>query len=68
MNEAGRVCTRVYDLIRATEKGRLVCKSSCHSCPALHRGAGPVAPCDSHPLAEGHLFCLNLTSNHFAIF
>ena len=51
----------------ATEKGRLVCKSSCHSCPALHRKAGPVAPRDNHSLAEGHLFSPNLTSNHLAI-
>ena len=30
------------------------CKRSCHSCPALHRRTGPLAPCDSHSLAEGH--------------
>ena len=33
-----------------------VCKSSCHSCPALHRKTGPLAPCDNHSLAEGHWF------------
>ena len=32
------------------------CKSSCHSCPALHRRTGPLAPRDNHSLAEGHLF------------
>ena len=32
------------------------CKSSCHSCPALHRRTGPLAPRDSHSLAEGHWF------------
>ena len=30
------------------------CKSSCHSCPALHRRTGPLAPRDNHSLAEGH--------------
>ena len=43
-----------------------VCKSSCHSCPALHRGTGPLAPRDNHPLAEGHWFftdhCLRSTA------
>ena len=38
------------------------CKSSCHSCPALHRRTGPVAPRDNHSLAEGHwifsVYCL----------
>ena len=37
-------------------------KSSCHSCPALHRRTGPVAPRDNHSLAEGHwiftVYCL----------
>ena len=33
-----------------------VCESSCHSCPALHRGTGPLAPRDNHTLAEGHWF------------
>ena len=32
------------------------CKSSCHSCPELHRRTGPLAPRDNHSLAEGHLF------------
>ena len=32
------------------------CKSSCHSCPALHRRTGPLAPRDNHPLAKGHWF------------
>ena len=35
-------------------------ESSCHSCPALHRRTGPLAPSDNHSLAEGHLsfsFC-----------
>ena len=32
------------------------CKSSCHSCPALHRRTGPLAPRDNHSLAEGHWF------------
>ena len=32
------------------------CKSSCHSCPALHCRAGPLAPRDNHFLAEGHWF------------
>ena len=32
------------------------CKSSCHSCPALHRRTGPLAPRDNHSLAEGHCF------------
>ena len=40
-----------------------VCKSSC---PALHRGTGPLAPRDNHPLAEGHWFftdrCLRSTA------
>ena len=31
-------------------------KSSCHSCPALHRRTGPLAPRDNHSLAEGHSF------------
>ena len=34
-----------------------LCESSCHSCPALHRRTGPLAPCDDHTLAEGHWFC-----------
>ena len=34
-----------------------VCKSSCHSCPALHRRIGPLAPRDNHTLAKGHWFC-----------
>ena len=42
------------------QKGWLCCKSSCHGCPALHRRAGPLAPCDNHSLAEGHLFFLVL--------
>ena len=46
------------------KKGRLVCTSSCHGCPALHRRTGPLAPHDNHSLAEGHRFCPNLTSNH----
>ena len=33
-----------------------VCESSCHSCPALHRRTGPLAPRDNHTLAEGHWF------------
>ena len=33
-----------------------VCHSSCHSCPALHRKTGPLAPRDNHSLAEGHWF------------
>ena len=32
------------------------CKSSCHSCPALHCRKGPLAPRDNHSLAEGHWF------------
>ena len=32
------------------------CKSSCHSCPALHRRTGPLAPRNNHSLAEGHRF------------
>ena len=31
-----------------------VCESICHSCPALHRRRGPLAPRDNHTLAEGH--------------
>ena len=31
-----------------------VCESSCHSCPALHRRTGPLAPRVTHTLAEGH--------------
>ena len=34
-----------------------MCESSCHSCPALHRRTGPVAPRDNPSLAEGHWFC-----------
>ena len=34
-----------------------VCESSYHSCPALHRRTGPVAPRDNHSLTKGHLFC-----------
>ena len=33
-----------------------VCESSCHSCLALHRRTGPLAPRDNHTLAEGHWF------------
>ena len=33
-----------------------VCKSSCHSCPALHGRTGPLAPRDNRSLAEGHWF------------
>ena len=32
------------------------CKSSCHSCPALHRKTRPLAPRDNHALAKGHGF------------
>ena len=32
------------------------CKSSCHSCPAVHRRTRPLAPRDNHSLAEGHWF------------
>ena len=46
------------------QKGRLVCKSGCHGCPALHHRTGPLAPHDNHSLAEGHRFCPNLASNH----
>ena len=46
------------------KKGRLVCRSTCHGCPALHRRTGPLAPHDNHSLAKGHHFCPNLTSNH----
>ena len=57
-SEANRICTRVYVLISATKKGRLVCKSSCHGCPALHRRTGPVIPRDYHSLAEAIVFAL----------
>ena len=50
------------------KKGMLVCKSSCHGCPALHYRTGLLAPHDNHSLAEGHLVLSNLTSNHGAIF
>ena len=50
------------------KKGRLVCKSTSHSCPALHRRTGLLAPSDNHPLADGHQFLSDLTSNHGAIF
>ena len=33
-----------------------VCKSSCHTCPALHPRTGPLAPRDNHPLAKGHWY------------
>ena len=33
-----------------------VCKSSCSSCPALHRRTGPLAPRDNQSLAEGDWF------------
>ena len=46
------------------QKGRLACKSGCHSCPALHRRTGPLAPHDNHSLVEGHRFCPNLAPNH----
>ena len=32
------------------------CKSSCHSCPVLHRRTGPLAPRDNNSLAEGHWY------------
>ena len=32
------------------------CKSSRHSCPALHHRTGPLAPRDNHSLAEGYCF------------
>ena len=32
------------------------CKSSCHSCPALHRSTEPLAPRDNHTLAKGQWF------------
>ena len=35
------------------------CKSSCHSCPALHRRTGPLAPRDNHSLAQGHWFAVS---------
>ena len=41
---------------QSTKKGKLVCESGYHGCPALHRRARPVAPRDNHSLAEGHLF------------
>ena len=34
-----------------------MCETSCHSCPALHRRTGPVAPRDNRSLAEGNRFC-----------
>ena len=34
-----------------------VCESSCHSCTALHRKTGPLAPQDNHTLVKGHCFC-----------
>ena len=46
------------------QKGRLVCKSGCHGCPALHRRTGPLAPHDNHSLAEGHRLCSYLASIH----
>ena len=33
-----------------------VCKSSCYSCPALHRRTRLLAPPDNHSLAEGNWF------------
>ena len=69
-------CTLLSDLGHATfrypvlaallcyQKGRLACKSGCHGCAALHCRTGPLAPHDTHSLAEGHRFCLNLASNH----
>ena len=72
-------CTLLSDLGHATfcnvplsrlggsfvlQKGRLVCNSGSHSCPASHRRTGPLAPHDNHSLAEGHRFCPNLASNH----
>ena len=69
-------CTLLSDLGHATfsfpvlavllcyKKGGLVCKSGCHGCPAMHRRTGPLAPHDNHSLAEGHLFCPILASNH----
>ena len=53
---------------QCNKKGRLCCKSGCHGCPALHGRTGPVVPSDNHCLAEGHLFCPNLTPNQRAIF
>ena len=40
-----------------------MCESSCYSCLALHRRAGPLAPRDNHSLAEGYQFCPNLSSS-----
>ena len=48
-------CTRESYANQSTKKEKLVCESGCHGCPALHRGAGPVAPRHIHSLAEGHL-------------
>ena len=39
-----KLVPHVYVLIRAGEKWTLWCKSSCHSCPALHRGADGWPP------------------------
>ena len=57
------VCTN-----QCYKKGRLVCTSSCHGCPTLHRRTRPLAPHDNHSLAEGHRFFPNLTSNHLQSF
>ena len=34
-----------------------VCETSCHTCLALHRRTGLLAPRYNHSLAEGHWFC-----------
>ena len=41
---------------QCNKKGGCAVRGSCHGCPAMHRRAGPLAPCDNHSLAEGHLF------------
>ena len=40
------------------KKRRLVCKSSCHGCPALHRRTGPVAPVTTTPWPKAIIFAL----------
>ena len=40
---------------QCNRKGGCAVRESCHSCPALHRRAGLLAPRDNHSVAKGHL-------------
>ena len=65
--QAKQTCMHTCVCANQCNIGRLVCKSSCHNCPTLHRRTGPVAPPDNHSRAKSHRFGSHLSAYHRAI-